>query len=134
MNKYIFTTWSNWDDILKDALENFYSSNLGYPNIMLSNEYSYSQIDYITNLDENKREKAQLIMDDDDPNILLSIISSEESNICLTNFSFKGNDIDFAIENKLKDKEFILVKDDFPDWGFEDEICPIESAKIKVFC
>lgn len=133
MNKYIFTTWSNWDDILKDALENFYSSNLGYPNIMLSNEYSYSQIDYITNLDENKREKAQLIMDDD-PNILLSIISSEESNICLTSFSFKGNDIDFAIENKLKDKEFILVKDDFPDWDFEDEICPIESDKIKVFC
>lgn len=133
MNKYIFTTWSNWDDILKDALENFYSSNLGYPNIMLSNEYSYSQIDYITNLDENKREKAQLIMDDD-PNILLSIISSEESNICLTSFSFKGNDIDFAIENKLKDKEFILVKDDFSDWDFEDEICPIESAKIKVFC
>lgn len=132
-NKYIFTTWSNWDDILADAIEDFYSSNLGYPNIILSNEYSYSQIDYITNLDENKSKNAQLLVEDD-TNKILSIISAKEANICLTSFSFKGNDIDFAVENKLNDKEFLLVKDDSPDWGFEEGNCPIESTKIKVFC
>jgi len=132
--KYVFTSWANWDDILADAVKDFYATKLVYPNIMLSNDFTYSQIDYITNIDKEKSKNAQLILDDDWDN-LMDVISTEKSEINLNSYSYKGSDIVFAVDNKLKDKIFFLINDESPDWGDDNEVNnPLKSQDVKFKC
>src|SRR2546427_156578 len=48
--KYLLTKWNEWDQIIFDAAESFLSE-FGYsPNILEANEYTFSQFDFIADI------------------------------------------------------------------------------------
>ena len=91
--KYLFKTWNDWNHAIAFSSEDFYSQFHYYPNYLLANDYTLSQIDFIAS-----------IRPDISPNKIGSF-SNEE----------KGYDISFCIENELLNKEFTLVFDDEAD-------------------
>jgi len=98
--KYIFKTWNDWNHIIAFSVEDFSSHFHLYPNYLLANDYTLSQIDFIASIRPNINPK------------MIGTFTSKE----------KGYEALFCIENMLLDKEFILVYDDE-----SDEDTPIED-------
>lgn len=107
-----------------DSIDNFYNQYSQYPNIFEANSYTYSQIDFLTNVDSNERSKVKKINE-------LSNISEPplgDDLIKLSSFQSNNCSLDFAINEKLDDKEFMLIYDSEPDWDNETNILnsPVE--------
>ena len=114
-NKYTVSRWTDWSHQLSDSIDNFYNQYSKYPNIFEANSYTYSQIDFLTNVDSNERSKV--IKKNELSNI--SEPPSGDDLIKLSSFLSNNCSLDFAINEKLDDKEFMLIYDSEPDWDGE---------------
>jgi hypothetical protein len=121
--------WTKWSKTLADAIDDFQTFCTYYPNILEANDHTFSQFDFLTNVDPNERQNVSC-MDDITGKIKYP---DETEKILLRSFSYCNADIDFAVDNQLADKQFRLVYDDEPEWE-EPEIpvnCPENEFEIE---
>ena len=115
--------WTEWNETLADAIDDFHTFYALYPNILQANDYTFSQFDFLVNIIPDERHKVVRV---DDVAGTTSLPDKTE-NILLSGFNYcKTADIDCAVDNQLADKEFRLVYDDESEWD-EPEIpddCP----------
>jgi len=92
-----------------------------YPNILLCNKFTYSQIDFITTINPEKREHASPVN---------AFLNEEEINI--TAFIKGPCELQFGVEVKLKIGALSLIFDDEADWGDDDDekILPVEDIDV----
>jgi len=105
--------WTEWSETLANAIKDFHITYSLYPNILQANDYTFSQFDFLVNI--NPAERQQVVVEDDLTGIMK--LPNKKENIILSGFDFRNlADIDFAVDNQLTDKEFRLVYDDDPEW------------------
>jgi hypothetical protein len=127
---YTIEKWTLWSSFLKQSFDDFYHLFSFYPNILEANNHTFSQIDFLTNVVPGEKEKLRRI------NNVTGEITVPEPNekISLTAFQTEANDLDFAVDENLLDRELRLVYDSEPDWGDEASFnVPIEKNEfVKV--
>ena len=123
--------WTKWADTVADAVRDFYNVYTFYPNILEANNYTFSQFDFLTNVVPSERQRA--VRHDDAEEI--KGLPDETENIRLCSFSFRNTaDIDFAVDNKLADKEFRLVYDDEPEWDNPEITIDCPENELETVC
>ncbi len=130
--KYEFTRWNEWDHCISDSIQDFYQVFRIYPNVLLANTHTHTQIDFITTYDESKKNNAHHIVDENIDRYLDAIANSDEE-VYLTGYSNDNCHLVFAIatEPELADKEFVLLFDDEPDGDDDEDNLPIEPYESK---
>jgi len=106
-------TWIKNTKIFAEAIENFYDVFSYCPNILEANDHTLSQFNFLTDVVMEKR------------------LSDKTVQIFLCSFRHwqYNEDIYFAVDNQLADREFRLIYDDEPEWD-EPEIpekCPVNE-------
>ena len=125
--KYQINGWVNWNSMLSDSIDDFKATYSLNPNILEANRYTYSQIDFLINVIPG--EKQKLHRTDELTNKRIEPKEIEEVSIFLYESDFYS--VEFAIDEKLSDKEFRLIYDSDPEWG-DDSIprLPVEDEKL----
>ncbi len=123
---YQFQEWNNWDHSLANAIDDFFETYHLYPTILQCNVFTYSQIDFITNINPEKRKNVSPIDD----------VKKHVEDIQLAIFLKGTCELRFAVDEKLEVKLFSLIFDDEPDWGDDDEnnlpVNDLNINKIKI--
>lgn len=123
--QYNIEKWTNWHHNIHIAIKGFYTKYNFYPNILEANKHTYSQIDFLVSIIPEEKEKIVNIetLKHPEQDEMIGISSFQDVN-CL---------IDFAVNEKLKDKYFKLIYDSNPDWGDDNvQEIPIDVNKNKV--
>lgn len=128
---YELLRWNDWDHIISGSIDDFIQTYHVYPNILLANNYTYSQIDFITTINPEKNNNAHLIVNDNISGYLESLTTDGNEKIRLSSFEKGLCDLDFAVAKELKDKEFALVYDDNPEWGDDYDNLPVTELDIR---
>jgi hypothetical protein len=119
---YQFQEWNDWDHTIAGAIDDFLVTYQLNPQILLCNKYTYSQIDFITTINPDKRKNVSPIDD----------FCNNDEQIQLAEFCKDNCNLKFGVDESLAIKEFSLVYDDEADWGDdEDEINTIDCGKSK---
>ncbi|MEI6152872.1 MAG: hypothetical protein WCR01_10615 [Bacteroidota bacterium] len=131
--KYEFIKWNDWDHCIADSIKDFHQIYNLYPNILLANRHTYSQIDFITSINEEKKNNLLLVVDENIGNYLDSLISENDEFGTITSFSEDNCELFFAIatEPELTDKEFVLLYDDDPDGDGDEDDLPKPEPEQK---
>ena len=102
---FFLNEWINWDHDLHQAVIIFRKNFPFYPNIMLASELTYAKINMIAsqypeNIEEDNGSRTE-----------------KGTFIQLTSFTdYRGTyELDFCIDNKLAEKEIVLIFDSDPD-------------------
>jgi len=125
--KYLIkeSEWANWSDTLANAIKDFYDIFKLYPNILQANDYTFSQFDFLTNVDSDERQR---VLHEDDITGKTRLPDKTEE-IILNSFNYcEKADLDFAVDNQLANKEFRLIYDDEPEW---DEKVPVDCPESE---
>ena len=127
--KYIIEKWTEWNVLLSNAIDNFKLTYSFVPNILEANHHTLSQIDFLTNIVPGVKDK--LTRRYEQTNEVYKPGQNEE--VKVSAYTNDETSVDFAINESLTDKEFVLIYDSDPDWGdeFIDPI-PVEGEKIFV--
>lgn len=129
---YNITKWTKWNSCMSDAIKDFYSTYLQYPNILLANEYTFSQIDFLVN--NVIGEKAFVEKQNESTKVFEPIDTNNDDYIMLKSFENSVCSVDFAVGEDLKDKEITLVFDDNPEWKrAQQPQKPITEEDVKVY-
>jgi len=123
--------WTQWNKTIAEAIKDFCSVYTFYPNILVANDHTFSQFDFLVNVMPGER---QCVSSKDDITGVLNF-PSESTEISLGGFTSCDVDLDFAVDHQLADREFSLVYDDEPDWN-EPEIpedCPKDELEPCLF-
>ncbi len=118
---YKFQEWNNWDHTIADAIDDFFDTFHLYPHILLCNKFTFSQIDFITTINPEKREHASPVDE---------FLNKEEINLAAF---IKGPcELEFGVEVKLEIGAFSLVFDDEADWGDDDDekFLPVDEVDV----
>ena len=123
--------WTRWSDTIADAIKDFCSVYTFYPNILEANDHTFSQFDFLANI--NPDDRRRVTREEDIIGLKFKVFPDETENINLSVFNF-GNEtgLDFAIDNHLPNKEFRLVYDDDPEWDEPEvpENCPVNELEL----
>jgi len=109
--RYRIDLWTKWGKSLNDAIDGFFKTNSVLPNIMEANSYTYSQFDFVTNINDEERENVSRI--DDSRNWILPVKGED---IKIGAYQNNLTSLEFAVDEALEDKEFRLIYDSNPDW------------------
>ena len=122
--------WTTWSDTLAVAIKDFHSVYTLYPNILEANDYTFSQFDFLVNINPYERECVRL----EDSITGAMKLPNQAEIISLKSFDCQNADINFAVDNQLADKQFRLIYDDEPEWDEQviPEDCP-ENELDEVF-
>jgi len=106
----------SWNDELYQAAQNFYERFLIYPNVLLSNPFTQSQIDRIANSEKENHlfDSAGEAPDDD-------------SEVRFSSFCRESFEIDFCYDTSIDHPEFYLIFGEEYDGGDEDNDCAPED-------
>ena len=128
--KYSITTWTKWNALFSEAIGDFFTSYSYYPNILQANSHTFSQVDFLVN--EMPNEKRRVSRKDLLAN--KTIKPQKKEDIKLSSFNNMKCTVDFALDDKLEDKEFVLIYDSDPDWDDDGVVLdePIEGKSIFV--
>jgi hypothetical protein len=125
--KYTLVKWTEWNKTISRSMDAFFAQYLFYPNVLLANSHTFSQIDFLIN--EIPNEKENICRKDE-----LSGVEEPPKPTEFVKLSFFSNEraeVRFAVEEKLKDKEFILVYDPDPDFGDDDSFYILDIDEVK---
>lgn len=121
----VINKWTEWPVIVNNSIIEFKEIFSVLPNILTANEHTYSQFDYVTHI--NPSEKNNIRTDGKPSN------ESEKSNLVeLSGYINMLTELDFAVDDKMKDKEIKLIYDDNADWENEPEPEPITHNALLV--
>lgn len=122
--KYKMNSWYSFDDDIFYAAKNFHEEKRIFANMVIMNEHSYSQINFLTSISP----KREVIVDD-----------NGESEIEIGRFSYRDCSLAVAtytgkLSNYLEDMEFELIYDS--DYGGDednvnDKVPPVDLKKGK---
>ena len=129
--KYLFNNWNDWNHTIFESAEDF-QEVYGYsPNILLANNYTFSQIDFIANINPDI---GKDVSREDDVTGVKEFALEIGEDFGISSFQSDHHDIAFCLDHDLLDKEFILIYDDEPeDDDSEGDDVPIdELTKINV--
>lgn len=98
---YKLKRWSQWDDEIHQAVQDFHGRFDLYPNILLANQVTLQRID-MASKNEHKRDNT-------------GNAPEEDAHASITSFTGAGYEFFFALEEKLADKAFVLIYDSEPD-------------------
>ena len=101
--QFLFFNYENWDDELYDAILNFINEFNIDPNIMLSSESTYQKIESII--------KNSIVMR---KNVFYEKQGNheKETKFELSGFKYDDKNIEFCLDNSLKENSFSLIYDD----------------------
>ena len=125
--KYLFDKWTDWNHTISESLKDFYLNFSFYPNILEANNHTYSQFDFLIN--EISNEKQNVYRKNDITNNIEK--PKDEEYIGISAFETMEASVDFAIDIKLKDKEFRLIYDSDPDWENDDIINDLPDEEFE---
>lgn len=125
--KYLIDKWTDWSHTLSEAIENFYLNFSLYPNILEANNHTYTQFDFLINEIPSEKQKVYKLND------LTNKIQKPEDKeyIGISGFQTIKASVDFAINNKLTDKEFQLIYDSDPDWENDDVVNDLPDEEVE---
>lgn len=127
--KYTIAKWTAWNSFLAHSIDDFYVVYSYYPNILEANRHTYSQIDFLVNVTPGERDR--LVRKSDLLN--WEVLPDADEEVGISTFKTSQCALDFAVNDKLPDKEFLLIYDSDPDWDHgEIPTDPVEEEKISV--
>lgn len=100
-----FRKWTDWEKSIDEAVEEFTLWYGLYPNVLIANEYTLSQIDFLLNTIPEERKNTFRL--DEITNKQIPIEDDEEINLSILNYP--DFSIRFAYNKKYDDKEFALA-------------------------
>ena len=115
--KYNIQKWTEWHNTISISVDDFHTQYGLYPNILSSNDHTFSQIDYMINIIPGAKKNVFEVDD----------ITQERSQVQQGEYleinSYSADDfvVTFVVDNDLKDKSIVLMYDDSPDWDDEDD-------------
>ena len=111
--EFSFKNLENFDRELNSACEAFYALTGLYPNIMVSSHHIYTEIDSLLNRrrDERREKSGQGELFEASP-----FAPAGDEEISLSAFQTNNCELDFAIDNSLEEKKFLLVYDNEPEF------------------
>jgi hypothetical protein len=124
------TKWTNWHHTLAKAIADFVAEFSLSPNIIQATEHTFSQFDFLVNIDPIHKNKVVKIDD--------SYIAGEDEPVKLAGFNLADfthkllAELDFAVGNHLKDKEFLLVYDDEAEWDGNKNIIDVPEEEFEL--
>ncbi|MFP4268935.1 MAG: ADP-ribosylglycohydrolase family protein [Spirochaetaceae bacterium] len=116
--EFSFNDYGNFDAELNSACEAFYALIGLYPNIMVSSHHVYSEIDKLLN---KRREEQRKKSDRANLAEASPFAPGEDDEISLSSFQTNNCEIEFAIDDDLEKKRFMLVYDDEPEFVEKEE-------------
>lgn len=114
--KYQIKNWRNWHDTINQTSIQFYEEFSFFPTILEANDYTFSQFDFLININPNEKEN---VTKNNELTNQEEIINKNEE-VKIAGFKTTNTDIDFAIDEELNDKEFRLVYDSDAEWDNDD--------------
>jgi hypothetical protein len=124
--KYKFETWNDWNDIISNSSQDFFNHFGCYPGILEANCHTFSQIDFICNINKEHGENVYEVDEKTGEKEYL-LLSGKEVSVNI--FKCDNYEIAFAFDEKLEDKEFILTYDDEPD---DDDDIPVVDLPVEM--
>lgn len=112
---YKIEKWTKWNSFLNDSIGDFYNSFSIYPNILEANGHTHSQIDFLTNVIPEEKERLRM----KDKLTDKFIKPQQDDEVKISSFVTGTVELDFAVDEKLDDRVLRLVYDSEPDWGDE---------------
>jgi hypothetical protein len=107
--QYRFYSWSEWGRTIRDGMRDFYDEYKIYPEYLIANSHTFSQIDFAAKHDL-------------DPNMMAQEPGNKNNPV--GGIRFFDQDIVFGIEESVEDKCFLLLisdeLDDEDDGGDDD--------------
>jgi hypothetical protein len=124
---YMIDKWTDWNCKIFESIDDFFECFSYYPNIIEANNHTYSQFDFLINEIPNEKQRVAKLND------LTNIIEKPNSKeyVKISGFETMKASLEFAVDVKLKNKEFRLVYDSEPDWGDSFEIIDTPIEKLK---
>lgn len=124
---YMIAKWTDWNCKLFESIDDFFECYSYFPNIIEANNHTYSQFDFLINEIPNEKQRVAKLND------LTNIIEKPNSKeyVKISGFETMKASLEFAVDVKLKNKEFRLVYDSEPDWGDSFEIIDTPIVKLK---
>ena len=124
-NQYTITRWTDWSHLIRAYIDDFFNQYSFYPNILEANSYTHSQFDFLTNINLKERKKVRR---NSEP-LNLDVLPIKDDSINLSAFISIRGSMDFATNEKLDDKEILLIYDSEPDWDDDTTIIipPVEE-------
>lgn len=118
---FTFQNYQYWDDELNDAALKFREEFTIFPNILIMNKETTKRIDLIANNLHREKMQREDEAEITDLESTLEMDSGQNEFGNLTSFVASNFSLEFAIDESLPNKKFILVFDSDPIWGGEDE-------------
>jgi hypothetical protein len=123
--KYLFTQWSEWHDTISEAIDDFFLTFSVYPEILESNNHTFSQFDFLINITPGEIDKLKKTDE------LTNKTSKPSKNeyVGVSSFETKRCSLDFAVNEDLENKQFNLIYDTDADWDDGDIILDVPVEK-----
>lgn len=116
--EYVFDKWTEWEDCIDDAIEDFFDDFDLFPNVLTANKYTFSQINFLVNNIPGKKDGIYFI----EQQSKMKIPVDEEMEIELGRYESEDYSIQFYFDQRIKDKIFILeYKEDLDDDEDDDD-------------
>ena len=124
--QYKFETWNEWNHIIHFSAKDFFEQFHFYPNYLLANHYTFSQIDFIANI------RPDINVYETDESTGKDYLMDKEKGIGIGTFTDKdcGFEIQFCYDDEMTDEDFNLIYDDEPDE--DDETVPTENTPSEL--
>ena len=126
--RYKIKKWSAWNDIISDATVDFFEEFNFYPNILLANKYTFSQFNFIVQIDSLHEHK---LYEEDEITGEKHYNYESGTDPSMRGFSTSNCELAFCYDLEFPDKEFALFYDDDPDFGDNDET-PLDDLSGKL--
>ena len=91
--KYTIDLWEQWNKTISDAIDDFYTTYLNYPNIIEANKHTFSQFDFLINIIPDELDRV--VHRDELTNEIIPILKDEYVEI--SSFSNMHCSLDFAV-------------------------------------
>ena len=117
-SEHTIDKWTNWNDSIDDAVEDFTDEFGVFPNILKANEHTFSQINFLIN--NVPGEKHNVLIYDEEIKMQVPADSNKED-VIVDSYVTDYYTLSFDLNDKLKDKTFILEYDESHNPDDDDE-------------
>lgn len=126
---YLLSTWNEWNHIIDASAKDFFADFGYHPHLLLANEFTFSQINFIANINHRVGEKVYKV--DETTGEKEYLLDSGKE--VIVNIFKNGNvEIVFCYDFELQDREFTLIYDDEAEWDSENNDTPINNLSKEL--
>ncbi len=116
--EYAFDKWTDWEDCVDKACEEFYEEFDLYPNVLTANKHTHSQISFLINNIPGLKDNVFFI--EKQSNLRVPVDNNEE--VVVGRYECEDYILEFYFDERIKNKVFFLeYRDDLEDNDDDDE-------------